>query len=112
MNYTLADIKKLREETGAALLDCKNAIVQARTWDEALRLLAAKSDSKVQRVLDAGRATSAGGVFSYIHHDSSVGVLLELNCSTDFVARSESFRQLAHELVLQIAGTAPRYNRR
>jgi|SRR5579885_771237 elongation factor Ts len=109
MNYTLADIKKLREETGAAILDCKNALVQARTWDEAVRLLVEKSDNKVERVKAAGRATGEGGIFSYIHHDRRIGVLLELNCSTDFVARSESFQQLARELALQIAGVAPIY---
>ena len=57
----------------------------------------------------AGRETKQGGVFSYVHHNHSVGVLLELNCSTDFVARSEAFRHLANELALQIAGVAPKY---
>jgi elongation factor Ts len=109
MNYTLTDIKKLREETGAAILDCKNALVQAQTWDEAVSLLAAKSEGKVERVKEAGRATGEGGIFSYIHHDRRIGVLLELRCSTDFVARSESFQQLARELTLQIAGAAPVY---
>jgi elongation factor Ts len=60
-------------------------------------------------MIAAGRETKQGGVFSYVHHNNSVGVLLELNCSTDFVARSESFRQLANELALQIAGTNPKY---
>jgi elongation factor Ts len=60
-------------------------------------------------MMAAGRETKEGGVFSYVHHNHSVGVLLELNCSTDFVARSESFRHLASELTLQIAGVAPRY---
>jgi elongation factor Ts len=57
----------------------------------------------------ADRETKQGGVFSYVHHNHNVGVLLELNCSTDFVARSESFRKLASELALQIAGVAPKY---
>lgn len=57
----------------------------------------------------ADRETKEGGIFSYIHHNHRVGVLLELNCSTDFVARSHSFRQLASDLALQIAGVAPRY---
>ena len=57
----------------------------------------------------AGRETKEGGVFAYVHHNHSVGVLLELNCSTDFVARSEGFRKLASELALQIAGLAPTY---
>jgi elongation factor Ts len=57
----------------------------------------------------AGRETKQGGVFSYVHHNNSVGVLLELNCSTDFVARSEGFQTLARDLALQIAGIAPKY---
>ncbi len=109
MNYTLADIKKLREETGAAILDCKNALVQVQTWDDAVKLLVRKSEGNVERVKAAGRATGEGGIFSYIHHNQRVGVLLELRCSTDFVARSESFQQLARELALQIAGVTPRY---
>lgn len=109
MNYTLDDIKKLREETGAALLDCKHALLQAQTWEEAVSLLAAKSGSKAERVKAAGRATGEGGIFSYIHHNQRVGVLLEMRCSTDFVARSESFQQLGRNLVLQIAGVAPGY---
>jgi elongation factor Ts len=60
-------------------------------------------------MMAAGRETKQGGVFSYVHHNHSLGVLLELNCSTDFVARSESFRQLASDLAMQIAGVAPRY---
>ncbi|HCI81199.1 MAG TPA: elongation factor Ts [Ktedonobacter sp.] len=60
-------------------------------------------------MVTAGRETKEGGVFSYVHHNHSVGVLLELNCSTDFVARSEGFRHLANELALQIAGVAPKY---
>ncbi len=57
----------------------------------------------------ADRETKEGGVFSYVHHNHRVGVLLELNCSTDFVARSEAFRHLANDLALQIAGVAPKY---
>ncbi len=57
----------------------------------------------------AGRETKQGGIFSYVHHNHSLGVLLELNCSTDFVARSESFRHLASDIAMQIAGVAPKY---
>src|SRR5437763_15907588 len=60
-------------------------------------------------MMGAARETAQGGIFSYVHHNNSVGVLLELNCSTDFVARSEAFRKLAGELALQIAGVAPKY---
>ncbi|TMC23382.1 MAG: elongation factor Ts [Chloroflexi bacterium] len=109
MNYAAADVKKLREETGATFADCKNALVEAKSWDDAVKILEARSDRKAEKMIAAGRETREGGVFAYIHHNHSVGVLIELNCSTDFVARSESFRQLANELALQIAGVAPKY---
>ncbi len=109
MNYAAADVKKLREETGATFNDCKNALADASSWDEAIKILDAKRDKKAEKMIFADRETKQGGVFSYVHHNHNVGVLLELNCSTDFVARSESFRKLASELALQIAGVAPKY---
>jgi len=109
MNYAAADVKKLREETGATFADCKNALTEAKTWDEAVKYIEARSDKKAEKMISSGRETKEGGVFAYVHHNHSVGVLLELNCSTDFVARSESFRHLASELSLHIAGVAPKY---
>lgn len=109
MNYAAADVKKLREETGATFNDCKNALADASSWQEAIQILDAKRDKKAEKMIVADRETKQGGVFSYVHHNHNVGVLLELNCSTDFVARSEGFRKLASELALQIAGAAPRY---
>ncbi len=109
MQSTAADVKKLREETGATFADCKMALSEAKTWDEAVKILEARSDRKAEKMMAAGRETKEGGVFSYVHHNNRVGVLLELNCSTDFVARSEAFRQLASELTLQIVGMAPKY---
>jgi elongation factor Ts len=109
MNYVAADVKRLREETGATFADCKNALNDAKSWDEAVKILSAKSSRKAEKMMAAERETKEGGVFSYIHHNHRVGVLLELNCSTDFVARSHSFRQLANDLALQIAGVAPKY---
>ncbi|MBO0783655.1 MAG: elongation factor Ts [Ktedonobacteraceae bacterium] len=109
MQYTAADVKKLREETGATFVDCKTALTEAKTWDEAINILEAKSSRKAEKVSGTGRETKEGGIFSYVHHNNRVGVLLELNCSTDFVARSDSFRQLANELTLQIVGLPPTY---
>ncbi len=109
MNYAAADVKKLREETGATFADCKNALEGANSWDDAVKLLEAKRDKKADKMIVAGRETKQGGIFSYVHHNNSVGVLLELNCSTDFVARSEDFRKLASELTLQIAGVPVKY---
>jgi len=109
MDYAATDVKKLREETGATFADCKNALTEAQSWDQAVKLIEARSNRKAEKMIAAGRETKEGGVFSYVHHNHSVGVLIELNCSTDFVARSESFRHLASELALQIAGVAPTY---
>ena len=109
MDYTAADVKKLRDETGATFADCKNALTESKSWEEAVKWLDSRSGHKAEKMMAAGRETKQGGIFSYVHHNHSLGVLLELNCSTDFVARSESFRQLASDLALQIAGVAPRY---
>ncbi len=109
MEYTAADVKKLREQMNATFADCKNALTDAKSWDEAIKILDAKSDRKAEKMIAAGRETKQGGVFSYVHHNNSIGVLLELNCSTDFVARSEGFQALARDLALQIAGVAPVY---
>lgn len=109
MNYTAADVKKLRDETGATFADCKNALTQEKSWEDAVKWLEARSDHKAEKMMAAGRETKQGGIFSYVHHNNSLGVLLELNCSTDFVARSDSFRQLASDIALQIAGVAPKY---
>src|SRR5450631_89233 len=109
MDYAAIDVKKLREETGATFVDCKNALTEANSWNDAVKLLEVRNKRKAEKVASAGRETKEGGVFSYVHHNHSVGVLLELNCSTDFVARSESFRHLASELALQITGVSPKY---
>jgi elongation factor Ts len=109
MNYAAADVKKLRDETGATFADCKNALTEANSWPEAIKILDAKRDKKAEKMIMADRETKQGGVFSYVHHNHNVGVLIELNCSTDFVARSEAFQKLASELTLQIAGVAPTY---
>ena len=109
MDYAAADVKKLREETGATFADCKNALAQSNGWNDAVKYLEARRDKKAEKMVTAGRETKEGGVFSYVHHNNRVGVLIELNCTTDFVSRSESFRNLASEIALQIVGVAPKY---
>lgn len=109
MDYAATDVKKLREETGATFADCKNALTQSNGWDDAVKYLEARRDKKAEKMVTAGRETKEGGVFSYVHHNNRIGVLLELNCSTDFVSRSEGFRNLASEIALQIVGVAPKY---
>jgi elongation factor Ts len=107
MEYTAKDVAKLREETGAGFADCKNALTSAKSFDEAIKLIEEKGQQRAEKVKGQDRETRQGLVESYIHHGGNLGVLLELNCSTDFVARSDTFRTLARELTLQIAGTNP-----
>ena len=102
----MENIQKLREVTGAGVMDCKRALEEARgDFDRAVKLIHEKGISKVEK--RAGRETGAGLVQSYIHNER-IGVLLELRSETDFVARSEPFRKLAHDLAMQIAAMAPK----
>lgn len=109
MEATAKDVAKLRELTGAGFADCKKALAEAKTLDEAVKILEEKGAARAEKVKGAERATAQGLITSYIHHGGNLGVLLELNCSTDFVARSDEFKTLAKELVMQIAGTDPQY---
>ncbi len=102
------DVKRLREQTGAGIMDCKRALEEAGgDYDAAVLWLREKGLSTAAK--KAGREAREGIVASYIHHGSRLGVLLELNCETDFVARTDDFQQLAREIAMQIAGMAPEY---
>ncbi len=109
MEYTTKDVAKLREITGAGFADCKAALTDAKTFEEAVKLIEVKGQKRAEKVKSQERETREGVVTSYIHHGGNLGVLLELNCSTDFVARSDEFKNLARELALQIAGANPKY---
>lgn len=99
------DIVKLREETGAGVMDCKRALADANgDMAKARALIAERGLAKAEK--KGERATGAGLVYSYVHQDR-VGVLLELRCETDFVARTDDFRSLAKELAMQIAAMDP-----
>lgn len=102
------DVKRLREQTGAGIMDCKRALEDSGgDYDKAVVWLREKGLSTAAK--KAGRAAREGIVSSYIHHGSRLGVLLELNCETDFVARTDDFQQLARDIAMQIAGMAPLY---
>ena len=102
------DVKRLREQTGAGIMDCKRALEESGgDYDKAVLSLREKGLSTAAK--KAGRAAREGIVTSYIHHGSRLGVLLELNCETDFVARTDDFQQLAREIAMQVAGMAPQY---
>jgi elongation factor Ts len=101
-------VKDLREKTGAGLLDCQKALTEANgNIEEAITILRKKSGGKVDKL--AGRATKEGLIESYIHVGGKVGVLLEVNCETDFVARNEDFKAFLKDLCLQIAAANPLY---
>lgn len=109
MDFTAKDVAKLREITGAGFADCKAALTDAKTFEDAIKLIEAKGQKRAEKVKSQERETHEGLIASYIHHGGNLGVLLELNCSTDFVARSDEFKNLARELALQIAGANPKY---
>ena len=107
-NYTANDVKTLRERTGAGMMDCKNALVECDgDMDKAVDYLREKGIAKAAK--KAGRIAAEGIVDSYIHMGGRVGVLLEVNCETDFVANGEMFRTLVHDIALQIAAANPQY---
>jgi elongation factor Ts len=102
------DVKQLRDRTGAGIMDCKRALEESGgDVEKAMAWLREKGLATAAK--KAGRAAREGIITSYIHHGSRLGVLLELNCETDFVARTDEFQQLARELAMQVAGLAPRY---
>jgi len=108
---TAGQVKELREKTGAGMMECKAALTEADgDQDKAFELLRKKGLASAAK--RAGRATSNGVVGSYIHMGGKVGVLVEVNCETDFVARTDDFQTLVKELALHIAAADPRYVRR
>jgi len=108
---TADQVKQLREKTGAGMMECKSALTEAGgDQEKAVDLLRKKGLASAAK--RAGRATSNGVVGSYIHMGGKVGVLVEVNCETDFVARTEDFQTLVKEIALHIAAADPRYARR
>lgn len=105
---SLALVKELRDKTGAGLLDCQKALADAEGDSErALRILREKGLAKAAK--KATRTATDGAVGAYIHPGGKVGVLIEVNCETDFVAKTDEFQQLVRDLAMQVAATAPRY---
>lgn len=108
MQITTDMIKELREATGAGILDCRKALTDANgDFDKAVDLLREKGVATAAKRAD--RTASQGVIELYSHGEGRVGVMVEVNCETDFVARAEDFRKLAHEIALQIAASAPQY---
>ena len=104
-------VAQLREKTGAGLLDCKKALDEAKgNMDEAETLLRKKGVASAAK--KAGRSTTDGLIEAYIHVGGKVGVLVEVNCETDFVAKTDEFKSLCRDICLQIAAASPTYIRR
>lgn len=110
MNITADQVRQLREATGAGVMDCKRALTDAGgDVEQAKEVLRQQGLARAEK--KAGRVASQGLVESYIHAGGRIGVLVELNCESDFVARTDDFRALAHDLAMQVAALAPAYIR-
>jgi elongation factor Ts len=107
-SITASDVKELRERTGAAMMDCKAALQEAEgDAEKAIEILRVKGQASAAK--RSGRSTSEGAVGSYIHAGGKVGVLVEVQCETDFVARNDDFQEFVREIAIHIAATAPLY---
>lgn len=108
MEIPIEDIKELRELTGAGIKDCRDALIEAKgNKDKALEILRERGFAKAER--RRGREAREGLIEAYIHQGGRIGALVEVNCETDFVARTEEFRELAHDIALQVAAMSPKY---
>jgi elongation factor Ts len=104
-------VKELRERTGAGMMDCKNALLEANgEIEQAIDVLRKKGLASAAK--KAGRVTAEGAVGSYIHAGGKIGVLVEINCETDFVARTDEFQELVRDIAMHIAAADPRFVRR
>jgi len=108
---TADQVKQLREKTGAGMMECKSALAEANgDMEEAVTIL--RKRGLAQAAKRAGRATAQGLITSYIHLGGKIGVLVEVNCETDFVARTEDFQSLVKEVAMHIAAADPKWVRR
>ena len=106
MATSTEDVKRLREQTNAGVMDCKRALEEsAGDFEKAVGILKERGLAAAEK--RSGREASQGLVESYIHGNGKIGVLVEVNCETDFVARTDTFKTLAHDIAMQIAASAP-----
>ncbi|HTM87003.1 MAG TPA: translation elongation factor Ts [Terriglobales bacterium] len=110
-NISAAQVKELRDKTGAPMMDCKQALTESKgDLEQAVVILRKKGIASMQK--KAARVTSEGSVASYIHAGGKIGVLVEVNCESDFVARTEDFKELVHDVAMHIAASDPKFIRR
>ena len=108
MEVSVEMIKELRTQCGAGIMECRNALVEVEgDLEKALQLLKEKGLLKAKKKAD--RVTAQGLIEAYIHTGGRIGALVEVNCETDFVARTDEFKELAHDLAMQVAALAPQY---
>ncbi len=108
MEITASTVKELRERTGAGIMECKRALVEANgNIDRAIEILRRQGLDRADK--KAGRVAQQGVVDAYIHAGGRIGAMVEVNCETDFVARTDDFRRLAHDIAMQVAATGPKY---
>ena len=111
VNISAAQVKELRDKTGAPMMDCKKALSEAKgDLEQAVIILRKRGAAVAER--KAGRVTSEGSVASYIHAGGKIGVLVEVNCESDFVARTEDFKELVHDVAMHIAASDPKFVRK
>src|SRR5437762_11291713 len=111
VNISAGQVKELREKTGAPMMDCKQALTEAKgDMEQAVVLLRKRGVSVAAK--KATRVTSEGAVESYIHAGGKIGVLVEVNCESDFVARTEDFKELIHDVAMHIAASDPKFIRK
>jgi elongation factor Ts len=111
VNISATQVKELREKTGAPMMDCKQALTEAKgDMEQAVVLLRKRGVSVAAK--KAARVTSEGAVESYIHAGGKIGVLVEVNCESDFVARTEDFKELIHDIAMHIAASDPKFIRK
>jgi len=108
---TASQVKDLREKTGAPMMDCQKALKEANGDIEAA-IVVLRKRGIASAAKKATRVTSEGAVYSYIHAGGKIGVLVEINCESDFVARTEDFKELCHDIAMHIAASDPKYVRR
>jgi elongation factor Ts len=111
MSIRAEDVKRLREATGAPMMECKKALEEANgDFEQAIVILRKRGQASAAK--KAGRSASQGLVGSYIHPGAQIGVMVEVNCESDFVARTDDFQNLVHDLAMQICATDPRFIRK
>ncbi len=105
-DYSMSDVKKLREETGARVLDCKKAMDEAKgDYEKAKEIVAAKDLARAEKKAD--RVTQEGYIASYVHNTGKVAAMVEVLCETDFVAKNETFQEMARNIAMHVVAMSP-----